>query len=65
MLIEARPLDVDHRVDDNTVASLFQEIVDNPPELPRDALSYDVTDLASAEVIVEDDDNPDGQNDSQ
>jgi len=57
MLIEARPLDVDHRVDDDTVASLFQEIVDNPPELPRDALSYDVTDLESAEVIVEDDDN--------
>lgn len=65
MLIEARPLDVDHRVDDDTVASLFQEIVDNPPELPKDALSYDVTDLASAEIIVEDDDNPDGRNDSQ
>ena len=59
MLIEARPLDVDHRVDDKTVASLFQEIKENPPELPREALSYDVTGLASAEVIVEEDDTPD------
>ena len=46
-------------VDEGIVSmqKLFQEIVDNPPELPRDALSYDVTDLESAEVIVEDDDN--------
>ena len=37
MLIEARPLDEDHRIDNETVASLFQEIVENPPELPQDA----------------------------
>ena len=57
MLIEARPLDVDHRVDDDTVASLFQEIVENPPELPRENPSYDATELASAEIIVEDSDS--------
>ena len=38
MLIEARPLDIDHRVDDDTVASLFQEIVADPPELPEELI---------------------------
>lgn len=39
------------------VASLFQEIVENPPELPRENPSYDATELASAEIIVEDSDS--------
>lgn len=57
MLIEARPLDIDHRVDDDTVASLFQEIVADPPELPGESLPYDVidaTDMVSAETAGED-----------
>jgi hypothetical protein len=57
MLIEARPLDIDHRGDDDTVASLFQEIVADPPELPRESLPYDVidaTDMVSAETAGED-----------
>ena len=57
MLIEARPLDIDHRVDDDTVASLFQEIVADPPELPGESLPYDVidaTDMVSVETAGED-----------
>ena len=41
MLIEARPLDVDHRVDTDTVDSLFAAIMDNPPALPREELDSD------------------------
>ena len=42
MLVEARPLDIDHRVDTETVSSLFQEIVENPPELPKEVPPYEM-----------------------
>ena len=47
---------VDHRVDDDTVASLFQEIVENPPELPTEDFFHDETEMA---IIVGEGDIPD------
>jgi hypothetical protein len=38
MLAEARPIEVDHRVDEDTIHNLLQEIVENPPELPRESV---------------------------
>ena len=53
MLIEARPLDVDHRVDADTVDSLFTAIVDDPPSLPRDEyVSNGGDDAVSVETVV-------------
>ena len=53
MLIEARPLDVDHRVDAGTVDSLFTAIVDDPPSLPRDEyVSNGAGDVVSVETVV-------------
>ena len=37
MLIEARPLDIDHKVDPDTVDSLFTAIKENPPEIPGES----------------------------
>ena len=34
MLIPARPLDINHRVDSGTVDNLLLEIMENPPKLP-------------------------------
>ena len=58
MLVEARPLDIDHRVDTETVSSLFQEIVENPPELPKEVPPYEMVaeedSVASDYEIVDD-----------
>ena len=40
MLVEAKPLDVDHRVDEDTIDDLLLEIVEHPPELPREKVLY-------------------------
>jgi hypothetical protein len=40
MLVEAKPLDVDHRVDEDTIDNLLVEIVEHPPELPREKVLY-------------------------
>ena len=56
MLVEARPVDIDHRVDEGKVASLFQEIVEDPPELPREEYEYDEVIDAAGEALV---DSPD------
>ena len=56
MLVEARPVDIDHRVDEGKVASLFQEIVEDPPELPREEYGYDEVIDAAGEALV---DSPD------
>ena len=40
MLVEAKPLDVDHRVDEDTIDGLLLEIVEHPPELPREKVLY-------------------------
>ena len=39
MMIEARPLDITHTVDANTVDTLFEEIKQNPPTLPQNTSS--------------------------
>ena len=56
MLVEARPVDIDHRVDEGKVASLFQEIVEDPPELPREEYGYEEVIDAAGEALV---DSPD------
>ena len=38
-MIEARPLDITHTVDANTVDTLFEEIKQNPPTLPQNTSS--------------------------
>jgi hypothetical protein len=38
MLAEARPIEVDHKVDEDTIHNLLQEIIVNPPELPRESV---------------------------
>ena len=40
MMVEAKPLDVDHRVDEDTIDDLLLEIVEHPPELPREKVFY-------------------------
>jgi len=55
--VEARPVDIDHRVDEGKVASLFQEIVEDPPELPHEEYEYDEVIDAAREALV---DRPDG-----
>jgi hypothetical protein len=55
MLLEARPLDIDHRVDTDTVSSLFQEIVENPPEIPKEKTPFEEMDTDSVEHIIVDD----------
>lgn len=40
MLAEAKPLDIDHRVDEDTIDNLLLEIIENPPELPIDRVLY-------------------------
>ena len=44
MLVEARPLDIDHRVDPDTVDSLLADIRNNPPPLKGNRDSVFVTD---------------------
>ena len=39
IMIEARPLDITHTVDANTVDTLFEEIKQNPPSLPQNTSS--------------------------
>ena len=39
MMVEARPLDVTHTVDKNTVDMLFEEIINDPPTLPQNTSS--------------------------
>ena len=39
MMAEARPLDVTHTVDKNTVDMLFEEIINDPPTLPQNTSS--------------------------
>ena len=51
MLIEARPLDVDHRIDTNTVDDLFAAIRENPPELPREDSSAGII-VGDASVVT-------------
>ena len=41
MMIEARPVDAVHMIDEETVETLFQEITENPPRLPDDKDSND------------------------
>ena len=52
MLMEAKPIDIDHRVDEESVENLFLEIMDDPPVLqqtPRE----DVIDSASTEEVID------------
>ena len=51
MLIEARPLDVDHRVDLDTVESLFQEIVEDPPKLKKRVFPGEVIDVTGSLTV--------------
>ena len=53
MLFEARPLDIDHRVDEDTVDALFQEILDSPPELPKHLSVGDVVDVVEVTGAME------------
>ena len=39
MMVEARPLDITHTVDKNTVDMLFEEIRNDPPTLPPNTSS--------------------------
>lgn len=64
MLIEARPLDVDHRVDTDTVDSLFTAIRENPPELPREDYIVEVT-AGVVGVETVDTDAPGTENDDE
>ncbi len=34
MMTPARPLDINHKVDSDTVDELFLQVLDNPPTLP-------------------------------
>ena len=43
MLIKARPLDIDHRVAADTVVSLYNEILENPPVLPPEKDTFEET----------------------
>ena len=40
MLTEARPLDISHTVDAETVDNLLLEIIDDPPVLPPQSQEY-------------------------
>lgn len=40
MMVEARPLDITHTVDADTVDDLLLEIMDDPPVLPRNPEAY-------------------------
>lgn len=51
MLAEARPLDIDHRVDLDTVESLFQEIVEDPPKLKKGVYPSEIIDTEVIDVI--------------
>jgi hypothetical protein len=43
MLIKSRPLDIDHRVAADTVVSLYNEILENPPVLPPEKDTFEET----------------------
>ena len=36
MMIPARALDIDHRVDEETVSSLLDQVMENPPTIPTE-----------------------------
>ena len=40
MLTKARPLDISHTVDAETVDNLLLEIIDDPPVLPQQSQEY-------------------------
>ncbi|MBP3878347.1 MAG: hypothetical protein J6E44_10365, partial [Lachnospiraceae bacterium] len=61
MLMEAKPIDIDHRVDEEQVENLFLEIMDDPPVLPQTpAPREDVIDASSTENVINVDDGEEG-----
>lgn len=51
MMAEATPLDIDHRVPEDTVDSLLQEIIENPPEIPKNL--YEVGVIEAEKGVID------------
>lgn len=61
MLAEAKPIDIDHRVDEEQVENLFLEIMDDPPTLPETTLMHEDASFPHGKIIDADaDDGKDG-----